>query len=85
MFMFQEGDVVSILKDMPELELVAGDRGVIWALYGTDPPAYEATFWPKTGDGLDITVYEEEVAGTGLVRPVFERPVFESEHVGAAS
>ena len=85
MFVFQEGDVVSIVEDIPELDLVAGDRGVIWALYDTDPPAYEATFWPRTGDGFDMTVCEHEVTRTGLVRPVFERPVFEPEHAGASA
>jgi hypothetical protein len=83
MFCYTEGDVVSLLKDRPSLGLSRGDRGVVWCMYTTDPPAYEVTFWKRDGSGIDLTMDEDQVAATGLKSPVFEKPVFEPEAVVA--
>lgn len=52
-----------ILKnDYPGLNLWQGDVGIIWALYKTEPPAYEATFRLPSGEAVDMTVSENEIA-----------------------
>lgn len=60
MFKFQEGDIVAVKSDYPGL-LNAGDQGVVWGLYITEPPACEATFRHADGDEFDMTVFEDEV------------------------
>ena len=68
MFKFMEGACVALKSDNPTLGLTTGDKGVIWALYETDPPAYEVTFSPASGNEFDALMYEEE-----LMEPVMER------------
>ena len=81
MFTFQEGDIVTIRESIPGL-IDAGGRGIVWALYQTDPPAYEVTFWPN-GEAFDMTVTDAEICATGLVGTVFEPPVAECDFVSA--
>ena len=38
MFQFNEDEMVALREDYPVLELRAGDTGVIWMLYDTEPP-----------------------------------------------
>lgn len=67
MFKFSEGARVALKSDNPQLGLAAGDTGTIWALYDTQPPAYEVTFCSQEGDEFDALMYEEE-----LVEPTVE-------------
>lgn len=62
MFKFTEGAQVAIKSDNPELGLAAGEVGTVWALYDTQPPAYEVTFSPPNGSAFDALMYEEELA-----------------------
>lgn len=41
--------------------LSAGDCGTIWALYDTQPPAYEVTFCTQEGEDFDALMYEDEL------------------------
>ncbi len=59
---FNEGGSVAVKSDNPELGLVAGETGTVWALYDTERPAYEVTFSPPTGGAFDALMYEEELA-----------------------
>ena len=68
MFKFMEGAYVAIKSDNPTLGLTTGDKGIIWALYETQPPAYEVTFSPANGDAFDALMYEDE-----LMEPEIER------------
>ncbi len=61
MFKFQEGACVAIKSDNPRLGLVAGETGTVWALYETQPPAYEVTFSSQDGGEFDALMYEEEL------------------------
>lgn len=61
MFMLNEGAQVALRNDNPVLGLVAGDIGTIWALYDTQPPAYEVTFRPQNGEEFDALMYEDEL------------------------
>ena len=61
MFKFSEGACVALKNDNPQLGLVAGDTGVVWALYETQPPAYEVTFRTRDGEEFDALTYEEEL------------------------
>ncbi len=61
MFKFREGACVAIKSDNPALGLTTEDTGTIWALYDTEPPAYEVTFSPANGDEFDALMYEEEL------------------------
>lgn len=61
MFKFSEGAQVALKTDNPILGLSAGERGTVWALYDTQPPAYEVTFHPESGDEFDALMYEEEL------------------------
>ncbi len=58
MFKFNEGAQVAIKTDNPILVLSAGECGTVWALYDTQPPAYEVTFPPERGDEFDALMYE---------------------------
>jgi len=62
MFKFNEGAYVAIKSDNTELGLVAGETGTVWALYDTQPPAYEVTFCSREGDKFDALMYEDELA-----------------------
>lgn len=62
MFKFNEGSQVVLRNDNPALGLSAGDSGTIWALYDTQPPAYEVTFRPQNGEEFDALMYEAELA-----------------------
>jgi hypothetical protein len=62
MVKFHEGQSVSLLADYPALGLKAGDTGVVWAAYATDPASYEVTFRHQSGDAFDMTVGEIEIA-----------------------
>ena len=66
MFKFHEGKRVAVKNDNPQLGLVAGETGTIWALYDTQPPAYEVTFSPQDGNAFDALMYEEELAEATL-------------------
>lgn len=61
MFKFHEGACVAIRGDNPQLGLVAGETGTVWALYETQPPAYEVTFSPQDRGEFDALMYEEEL------------------------
>jgi len=61
MFQFSENTVVALRADEPGLDLDAGTRGVIWALYTTTPPSYEVTFEGKDGRKFDVTMAEDEL------------------------
>ncbi|MGI4789524.1 MAG: hypothetical protein ACRYFS_11815 [Janthinobacterium lividum] len=67
MFKFAEGAQVAIKSDNATLGLMAGDIGKVWALYSTEPPAYEVTFCAQDSE-FDALMYEDE-----LVEPVTER------------
>ncbi len=61
MLKFSEGAQVAIKTDNSVLGLSAGDYGTIWALYDTQPPAYEVTFRTPDGEEFDALMYEEEL------------------------
>ena len=68
MFKFPEGAQVAIKSDTLTLGLTAGDMGKMWALYHSEPPAYEVTFCAQSGEEFDALMYEEE-----LMEPAAER------------
>ncbi len=68
MFHFQEGETVAVKANYPSLGLRAGDTGTVWALYQSEPPAYEVTFRDRDGREFDMTVYEEEIERPGAPR-----------------
>jgi hypothetical protein len=75
MFKFAEGECVAIRNDNPALGLTAGETGRIWALYDTQPPAYEVTFRAQGSDGFDALMYEEElVESTNEWQSASQRP-----------
>ena len=53
MFKFAEGERIAIKNDNPTLDLTAGEAGKVWALYDTQPPAYEVTFRTEGGDDFN--------------------------------
>lgn len=61
MFKFAEGECVALKDDNPTLGLTAGEAGKVWAMYDTQPPAYEVTFSPPAGDEFDALMYEDEL------------------------
>ena len=65
MLKFSEGARVALKSDNPQLGLVAGEAGTIWALYDTQPPAYEVTFSSPKGN-FDALMYEEELEATAV-------------------
>lgn len=64
MFKFEQGACVAIKNDNAMLGLAAGETGTIWALYDTQPPAYEVTFRTQDSDEFDALMYEEELTET---------------------
>ncbi len=66
MFKFNEGAQVALKTDNPVLGLTAGDSGTIWALYDTQPPAYEVTFRPQNGEEFDALMYEDELTDPAI-------------------
>ena len=64
MFKFHEGQSVALLEDKLHVGLKAGDTGVVWAAYATDPPAYEVTFCGVSKNAFDMSVLEEEIVAT---------------------
>ncbi len=73
MFKFSEGAQVAIKSDKPALGLTAGDAGKVWALYHSEPVAYEVTFCARNGEEFDALMYEDE-----LTEPAAEREMFVS-------
>ena len=69
MFKFHEGQSVALREDHLSLGLKAGDTGVVWALYATEPPAYEVTFGGSDDVAFDMTVTEEEVEEVDVLAP----------------
>ncbi|MGI4788624.1 MAG: DUF4926 domain-containing protein [Janthinobacterium lividum] len=61
MFQFSEGDLIALREDYPVLGLRAGDKGIVWMLYDTEPPAYDVTFSAPNGRSFDMVVNEEEI------------------------
>ena len=61
MFKFSEGAPVAIKSDNPTLGLTAGDVGRVWALYHSEPAAYEVTFRAQNGEEFDALMYENEL------------------------
>ena len=68
MFQFAEGEMVALKEDYPLLELQAGDTGIIWMLYDTEPPAYDVTFSAPNGRSFDMVVNEDEIAAVLVPR-----------------
>lgn len=73
MFKFSEGAQVAIKTDNSVLGLSAGDYGTIWALYDTQPPAYEVTFRTPNGEEFDALMYEEELTDPMIVVETADR------------
>ena len=64
---FAEGATVAVKSDNHQLGLVAGDTGIIWAMYDIQPPAYEVTFSPRNGEEFDALMYEQELTEPSVV------------------
>ena len=58
---FQVGQSVALTEDHPALGLRAGDKGTVWALYDTEPAAYEVTFRDRGGLEFDVTLAQDEL------------------------
>lgn len=58
---FSEGAQVAIKSDNLTLGLTAGDTGRVWALYHSEPAAYEVTFCAQSGEEFDALMYEDEL------------------------
>lgn len=58
---YKENQTIAIRDDHPKLGLKSGDTGRIWALYSTEPPAYEVTFRDADGRDFDMMLYESEL------------------------
>ncbi len=67
MFKFHEGECVALKNDNTSLGLAAGETGTVWAMYDSQPPAYEITFCGREGTEFDALMYEDE-----LVEPLGE-------------
>ena len=67
MLKFAEGATVAVKSDNHQLGLVAGDTGVVWALYEVEPPAYEVAFSPQNGEEFDALMYESELTEPAVV------------------
>ena len=74
MFKFTEGACVALKNDSPQLGLTTGERGVVWALYDTQPPSYEVTFRAQDGSEFDALMHEEELVEP-LVEPAVEQEI----------
>lgn len=59
---FEEGEVVALVEDQRRLDLLAGDEGVIWALYDTTPPGYEVVFLCRDDQEFGMVCGEPELA-----------------------
>jgi hypothetical protein len=80
MFKFHEGQSVSLRIDYPALGMKAGEVGVVWAAYATDPASYEVTFRHADTDTFDMTVTEGDLLAidssmTGRSRKATKRQV----------
>ena len=73
-FQYLEGATVALRADYPGLGLRAGDRGVVWALYGTTPPAYDVTFQGQDGRRFDMLLDEDELTDPADERSPREAP-----------
>lgn len=73
MFKFSEGAQVALKTDNPVLGLSAGDSGTLWALYDTQPPAYEVTFRPQNGEQFDALMYEDELTALAIAVEAADR------------
>ena len=51
---YDGGDVVRLKHDQLQKGLRAGDYGVLWGVYRTEPLTYEATFHPHEGQDVDL-------------------------------
>lgn len=68
-FRFKERERVALLKDRPELEILAGDPGVIEGYYEIEPPAYEVSFQSRDGQRFGMICFEQEL--TDIAQPAF--------------
>lgn len=68
MFQFHEGERVALTENRPILELQAGDTGTIWALYDTEPPAYDVTSRAPDVREFDMVVNEDEIVAVPVPR-----------------
>ena len=55
------GEVVRLRTGHADGCLPAGTLGVVWGVYDTDPPSFEATFIDSAGDAHDIMFQPDEV------------------------
>ena len=80
MFKFHEGQCVSLGADYPALGMKAGEIGVVWAIYATDPASYEVTFRRSGDDEFDMTATEGDLVAVDsptshVVRKAVKRQV----------
>lgn len=61
---FRGGEVVRLMQDHPDDGLEAGDCGLIWGVYDIHPTLYEASFFDRNGDSVDMTFVEDGVEET---------------------
>ena len=57
---FKIDDKVVITRDIPNV-LSAGTVGSVWAIYATNPPSYEVTFFESTDEEISIYLYRDEL------------------------
>jgi hypothetical protein len=62
---FREGSKVKLAASHPEIDLAAGARGTVWAVYESDPPAYDVTFADSNGTEFDALMNESELLPLG--------------------
>ena len=58
---FIEGDVVSLRRDIPTLELNKGDLGTVSLVYDIEGTLAEVTFKSPDGRGFDMIVTLDEI------------------------
>jgi hypothetical protein len=58
--MFEEYEVVKLRRDMPSVNLKAGDRGAIVMVYVDPSQAYEVEFTDKEGKTIALLTLKEE-------------------------
>lgn len=73
MFKFQEGDTVAVKSGSPTLGLAAGDTGTVWAIYDTQPPAYEVICQSSDGDEFSMVLSEDELVASTAVPEITSR------------
>ena len=61
---FRKSAEVAVREDHPDLGLRAGDSGIVWALYDTNPPAYEVAFRDADGVEFDFLMEQDELTET---------------------